>query len=253
MKNSERKKELLNQDNKIVSNYGQKRYDLVSNGVCPDTLTAQDFGLNELDYECLEQMRNAKKSQRERINKHIDYWTHLELNLCFITLTLNDYALSLKYETRKKILTRIMAELKHIFPDYIANIDYGAINEREHYHMVAPYNSGYDKPIPEHPNQIDIEPLRSEWLKYGFIYIEPVRKTDGLAGYIAKLVSHSIKVKQTKLITPKNTPYQAHQQQIKADRLYHKNIVSRYNCVTRAIMTREQIRANDIVFNDLPF
>lgn len=110
----------------------------------------------------------------------------------FITLTFTDEVLAkTSAQTRRKYVTRY---LNTFGGDYVANIDYGTKNEREHYHAVVGFDLLLDTPI---------------W-KYGFSKIQNVRleeKTETkLAKYVAKLTNHSIKetAKGSKMIYAKN-------------------------------------------------
>ena len=66
---------------------------------------------------------------------------------------------------------------------YVANIDFGAQNHREHYHAVIQCK------------KIDA----SSWHKYGAIFIEKVRNNgighdcERLSKYVSKLSNHAIK------------------------------------------------------------
>lgn len=94
----------------------------------------------------------------------------------FATLTFRDDVLaSTSRETRRRYVTRY---LKGQSEKYVANIDYGAKNEREHYHAVI-----YGK----------INPL--EW-PYGALNVKKVKDTskpEKLAKYVNKLTNHAIK------------------------------------------------------------
>lgn len=94
----------------------------------------------------------------------------------FLTLTFNDDALKLKPRTRRDMVTRY---LKSCSKYYIANIDFGKKNEREHYHAIV---------LSSHINM-------SGW-KYGFAFAKHIIKASNpliLAKYINKLTNHAIK------------------------------------------------------------
>ncbi len=94
----------------------------------------------------------------------------------FATLTFTDDVLSkTSRETRRKYVTRY---LKSQSDKYVANIDFGKKNEREHYHAVI-----YGK----------IDPL--QWA-YGALNVKKVKDTskpEKLAKYVNKLTNHAIK------------------------------------------------------------
>lgn len=115
------------------------------------------------------------KRLKERINTML-----LNGSCLFLTLTFTDYVLSsTSEETRRRYVQRF---LKQYDCPYVANIDYGADNHREHYHCL-----------------INCERVNnSDWL-YGAINFERVRNRNiendktKLAKYISKLTNHAIK------------------------------------------------------------
>lgn len=98
-------------------------------------------------------------------------------NAYFLTLTFTDDILATtNEETRRKYITRLLKAHSSL---YIANVDYGSINGREHYHAVI------NDPIS--PNQ---------W-PYGFILCKKVGNSESSAlkigKYISKLKNHALK------------------------------------------------------------
>jgi hypothetical protein len=96
----------------------------------------------------------------------------------FITITFNPETLSKTNEqTRRKYVSRW---LKSLTSFYVANIDYGAKNSREHYHAII---------------TSDQRPPKT-W-SYGFIDILKVKTTENdtkrISKYISKLTNHAIK------------------------------------------------------------
>lgn len=98
----------------------------------------------------------------------------------FLTLTFNDKTLaSTTAATRRRYIARY---LKKFSCNWVANIDYGGKNGREHYHAL-----------------LLGEPLDyKDWHQYGAIKGEKVRLSDNdsptkLAKYISKLTNHAIK------------------------------------------------------------
>ena len=96
----------------------------------------------------------------------------------FITITFNPTTLeNTNEQTRRKYVSRW---LKSLTPFYVANIDYGSKNEREHYHAII---------------TSDTRPPKS-W-SYGFIDIKKVATsetdTKRVSKYISKLTNHAIK------------------------------------------------------------
>lgn len=96
----------------------------------------------------------------------------------FLTLTFTDKVLaSTSVETRRRYVARY---LKSQCPIYVANIDFGRQNEREHYHALV-------------VGKIDYKP----WHRYGAVKGKRAGKTDGdceaLSRYVAKLSNHAMK------------------------------------------------------------
>ena len=96
----------------------------------------------------------------------------------FLTLTFNDKTIeATTEETRRKYVSLY---LKSVSPHYVANIDYGKQNGREHYHAIV---VGTD---------IDY----SAWHKYGAIKGIKIKKASNplqLSKYINKLSLHACK------------------------------------------------------------
>lgn len=109
----------------------------------------------------------------------------------FLTLTFtNDCLSSTSDITRRRYVTRF---LKSISNNYVANIDYGKRNHREHYHAV-----------------VECEKVDHKLWKYGAINFERITYEDvsdvtKLSKYVAKLTNHAIKEtnKRCCLIYPK--------------------------------------------------
>lgn len=110
---------------------------------------------------------------RDRVESIISYKSY------FLTLTFNNNCLNhTQPDTRREYVTRF---LKSLSTNYVANIDFGKKNHREHYHALVQCN----------------EVNRDGWTKHGFICVEEVILTDSsvdrLSKYVAKLSNHAIK------------------------------------------------------------
>lgn len=122
---------------------------------------------------------NSRRQRTKRLNKKIT--DMLYVGQCyFITLTFTDDTLdSTTCLTRRKYVSRY---LKSQTPYYIANVDFGSLREREHFHAIV-------------FGQIDFTP----WHKYGAINCKTIfsKFNDDsrvkLAKYITKLTNHAIK------------------------------------------------------------
>lgn len=123
------------------------------------------------------------KRLKERISKMIQSGSCI-----FLTLTFKNEVLeTTTEETRKRYVARA---LKTMSKSYIANIDYGKKNEREHYHAI-----------------VLAEKVSQDLWAYGNLDWERVRvqQKDSnvkIAKYITKLTNHAIKetVKQNRVI-----------------------------------------------------
>lgn len=106
----------------------------------------------------------------------------------FLTLTFKDSVLdSTSVETRKKYVQRYLKEYCSI---YIANIDYGSINEREHYHAVI---------IPK-DDKINLKPWTDNYggTKVKRVHLDSNKNNEEISSarlskYINKLTNHAIK------------------------------------------------------------
>lgn len=96
----------------------------------------------------------------------------------FLTLTFTDQVLeSTSPLTRRRYVTRF---LKGLSDTYCANIDFGSLNDREHYHAVVLCSA----------------PDMSGWDKLGFSNAKKIGSEDDfkpIAKYISKLTNHAVK------------------------------------------------------------
>lgn len=166
---------------KVYNGYSRDRYKFETN---------QDFNVNsflksfkyfENQPNLVKVCDNLNKARYKRSNRLESYIEKmLTYGQCsFLTLTFKDDVLeTTKESSRRKYVTRYLARFS---PFYIANIDYGGQNGREHYHVVI-----------MHKKKIDL----SIWFKkYGRIDLEPIRvkNADCLSKYMTKLTNHAIK------------------------------------------------------------
>ena len=132
-------------------------------------------------------VNNASYHRTKRLKDRIK--TMLTSGSCiFLTLTFRDDVLkSTSQDTRKQYIKKA---LKTMSNKYVANIDYGSKNDREHYHAVV----------------LCDKVSQDQW-KYGNLDFERVRTHEEdspvkIAKYINKLTNHAIKetTKQNRLI-----------------------------------------------------
>lgn len=127
----------------------------------------------------------AEKNRATRLNKKMS--SLLSKNCVFLTLTFTDETLaSTSADTRRRY---VHYYLKTQSDHFIANIDFGAKNGREHYHAVI------------QADKVEIEP----WRKYGALNVKKIRQSSepiALSKYVAKLTNHAIKetTKRTAII-----------------------------------------------------
>ena len=143
------------------------------------------YGLKE--FRAMEQINEAYKKRVYRLRLSIYDIVTDNQRPVFLTLTFSDDVLATTSEqTRRRYVTRF---LKKHCKQYIANIDYGTLNEREHYHAIV-------------SNKVDF----AAWRQYGQINGETIVKSRdsirALPKYISKLTNHAIKdtTKSTRII-----------------------------------------------------
>ena len=154
----------------------------------------------------IKKLHDAFKARRQRLRRRIENMLS-DGETYFVTLTFNNECLSkTSEETRRKYVTRFMDERAL---QYVGNIDYGDLNDREHYHVVFRSNDlhgiHYIRNRKGKFHNIDCVQFK-EWNKYGFFSIE--KCSDGnldkyrLSVYVSKLSNHAIKnsTKQARLI-----------------------------------------------------
>ena len=130
-----------------------------------------------IEYKEAERIYSATRSRNKRLNNYIKKMLN-NGDCLFLTFTFNDSTLNTtSKDSRRQIVRRYLSNYK---TDYVANIDYGKKNEREHYHAVIQCN------------KVDY----SAYHKYGAIKGEIIKSTSDsikLAKYINKLTNHAIK------------------------------------------------------------
>lgn len=122
-------------------------------------------------------LNSSKRGKTRRLKQRI---TRIMANGPAFLLTLTfrpDVLNSTNRETRHKYITRL---LKDYCTDYVANIDYGSLRGREHYHAVC--NTDYDL---------------QHFFVYGWVTLKPIGTTHDdivkVSRYVAKLSMHAVK------------------------------------------------------------
>lgn len=149
------------------------------------------------EIEEAERVNNAGYHRVKRLHDRV--LTMLNNSNCiFLTLTFSsDTLANTSEETRRRYITRF---LKEQCINYVANIDYGKKNEREHYHaVVIPKSDKIDGSLYSLGN-IDFERVRNKKNDTN----EATSKR--LAKYVNKLTNHAIKetVRQSRVIYSRN-------------------------------------------------
>lgn len=176
--------------------------------------------LSDDEFKACCQLLDAKTKQRKRITQWLDYWLKVDdVVLLFGTQTFNDKALSRSFTARQKDIQRMLTQ----YEDYCSNVDYGTENEREHYHFLVAVSKDLLQSVEWKTNKRGRKyassiPKSEKYLSLGhqnwqLIDFDDDAIEEKLAGYIAKLVNHSIKVKQTKLGYKRDSTYKLFQKE----------------------------------------
>lgn len=126
----------------------------------------------------------VRKRAKARARKRIQWMFDKYPEVFFLTLTFsNDTLESTSERTRHRYVAQF---LNAHCGDYIANIDYGDKNQREHFHATV---AGFDN--------------STEWEKYGFMKIDNCGKSSldktRISKYINKLTNHAGKLTAGKM------------------------------------------------------
>lgn len=135
---------------------------------------------DDLLFTYVRRLNNAFYARLKRLRARVAGMIVKYNSLWFVTLTFSDETLARTSQAYRK---RLVKQFLNDYPEYVANIDYGKENEREHYHALVAGNSIID----------------SNWTKYGFIYNELCLLSDidstvpAVSKYVAKLSNHAVK------------------------------------------------------------
>lgn len=127
------------------------------------------------EYRVCTNLNHNRRRRRNLLRDRIELM--LQCGTCyFITLTFNDDYINLKNSTMREYVKRLFNSLDVI---YVANIDYGELHERVHYHAVV---------------CSDEKPDLSGW-NCGFTNAKEITygNSQRLGDYINKLTNHAIK------------------------------------------------------------
>ena len=267
MENRQQKRDLLN--NGIFDLFQNRCYQLSKVNLyneIKDFSYFNDIVATDSDFHCCQQMKQAKKKQRQKVTRHVDYLVKLKgYTAFFITLTFNNDLLKnrkyLKDQNGNFVLDKhgkrvwdikdltkqdwdilrrkIFKYIGNNVEDIILNVDYGKEHDRLHAHGIViikdtDYKWETDFARDENGNAVLDSHGKKKYYKkvvndylleyeknVGFYTLEKIRFSSNdkynetqiakLSEYLNKLVSHSIKVKQSYITTKKNTRYQRYQ------------------------------------------
>ena len=133
---------------------------------------------NNPDFQECEKILHAQSTRSSRLRSRIEHIITGYENATFCTLTFTDeYLASTSPQTRRVYVTRYLKEQSGGLP-YVANIDFGKKNGREHFHAVCAFRLD---PKQWECGHLDIRKIRDS--------SKPLK----LAKYISKLTNHAIK------------------------------------------------------------
>lgn len=157
-------------------------------------LAPDDANLCNFFRSICESINNAYWCRYKRLRKRL----HIMLDnspVCFLTLDLTDTAVNYKMSTIREYVKQFLGSFD---VPYIANVDYGTLKGRLHFHAVI-CCTPEDFQTPSNKWRKckgKFNEYKCEW-SYGYVHIEQVGIKDSdekkVAKYVAKLTRHSIK------------------------------------------------------------
>lgn len=194
----ELEQEKLGIDNSDLLNDLEKQYNKIQSFYTMYNDKLKDYSSKEIKEA--EKVNYASYKRTKRLKDKI-YDMLKNKNAIFLTLTFKDSVLNSTTESTRKDYVRKF--LKSQCSCYVANIDYGKKNEREHYHaLVIPLNDIIDgTSYREKCGSIDFERV---WHKKNENDFE--KSAVRIAKYVNKLTNHAIKetTKQSRIIYSRN-------------------------------------------------
>lgn len=173
------------------------RRDLVACGLVQEYNKASYKSFKDYDRSALDDLEDRVGFEIVEECRKVSHNTHARRKRCkikigdmvfdgkayFVTLTFSDDALADSTEKRRR--TWVSRLLKRFGVKYVANIDYGKQNGREHYHAIVDID----------PSKVD--KLKKSWKRHGFLDFRKVGASDldlkKTTDYVDKLTSHSFK------------------------------------------------------------
>lgn len=146
-------------------------------------------------FDTCRKLYNSSRQKVGRLKRKLEYWVTLA-PCYFLTITFNDSAF--ENTTKKSRRTYVQRFLKNADCLYCANIDYGDLNGREHYHAVICVKAQLKGDSLYYKNSYFLtNTLLHEAWDYGFLSVQPLSFSDStpkkVSKYIAKLSNHALK------------------------------------------------------------
>lgn len=145
--------------------------------------------LNEKEFNEALKVSHANHKRKKHLSNYIKYL--LQKNCIFLTFTFTDKTLqNTNAQTRRRYISRTLRQYNG---EFVANIDFGEKNDREHYHAI-----------------LQADKFNHTSWKYGLVNFEKIRNQTSdnikLAKYITKLTRHAVKntTKRNTLIYSRN-------------------------------------------------
>lgn len=218
------------------------RYDFIKNNNQNSLYDFNAFGITEQEYKALEQLRDNRKHQRQKIKHHINFLMDSgKYDLYFITFT---------YDTNKhdyknnwcNFRRTILRYVGDYVDDIILNVDYGELHERMHAHGIIAIDK--NKPHTEYLQTFEIKHRKGKGKRFktcksvmtdylykysnnvGHLSTELIEikvkdkkisldklkeyTKNRISNYMNKLCSHSLKINPSYITTKKGTLYQCY-------------------------------------------
>lgn len=182
---------------------------------------ANKNGFTEEELRSALQMIHSRQRKKKRIINTINFALKRGYEVVFATLTFNDENINKTKETRRKNINKYLKQ----YDGFIFNIDFGTLNDREHYHaliFISPqhinefieewhYDPKKKRRFKTINNFEDVLMIPNKyaygWTTFQLVNTSAENEEDKLkiANYVATLTNHALKVEQTNLtINTKN-------------------------------------------------
>ena len=144
--------------------------------------------------KCIETSNYNRYQRLKRFRKYVFWCLNTDGYCLFVTLTFDDEMLSKSFAYRKK---QVQIFLKSCSPYYLANVDFGSKNEREHYHALLyfPYEKEYQSFLSRCVLKSKGIYISKEWKYWNEFILCKSGKDDvtRLSKYVTKLSNHAFK------------------------------------------------------------